>query len=121
MKNKGQMLIEIVVSVGVLALVLIGVSDLMTRTQRLSNFQTKKDEANAIANSILNDYKLQKESDLDSFVDNVVGIDRSVCVEGKDYSCVATITDTADSVLILVKVSWVEGENTFSVSATQRL
>ncbi len=76
------MLIEIVIAVGILALVLIGVSDLMTRTQRVSTFQAKRDEANSVAKKILNDYRLQRDIDPETFATTVTGIDRAVCVDG---------------------------------------
>lgn len=36
----------------------------MTRTQRVSTFQAKRDEANSIAKEILNDYRLQRQTTL---------------------------------------------------------
>lgn len=117
--NKAQMLIEIVIAVGVLALVLVGVSDLMTRSQIVSSYQRRSDEALSIAKKILNDYRTQKESDPSNFKDNVVGLDKQVCVEGKDYSCVVTITKNSNSVNLLIKVSWPEGSNTLNVSLDQ--
>lgn len=113
------MLIEIVIAVGVLALVLVGVSDLMTRSQIVSTYQRRSDEALSIAKKILNNYRTQKESDPSNFKDNVVGLDKQVCVEGKDYSCVVTITKNSNSVNLLIKVSWPEGSNTLNVSLDQ--
>ncbi len=121
MKKNGQMLIEIVISVGILALVLIGVSDLMTRTQRVSTFQAKKDEANSIAKQILNDYRLQKENDPDGFSGSVAGLNRPTCIEGKDFSCLAVVENINGDVDITVTVSWIEGENTFSIKMNQKL
>jgi len=115
------MLIEIVISVGILALVLIGVSDLMTRTQRVSTFQAKRDEANSIAKQILNDYRLQRDNDPDGFAASVTGINRQTCVEGKEYSCVALVESVNGDVDVTVTVSWVEGENTFSINLNQKL
>ncbi len=116
MKSKGQMLIEVVVSIGILALVLIGVSDLMTRSQRQSEFQTKKDDAMEVAKSLLNDYRSQKEMDPVTFLDNVVGINRAVCIEGKDFSCVVEVTKGSSSVDLNITVSWVDGSNTLSIN-----
>ncbi len=121
MTNKAQMLIEIVIAVGILALVLIGVSDLMTRTQRVSNFQAKRDEAVSIAKEILNDYRLQRDNDPDGFAELVTGLNKPTCIEGKNYSCVATVEDVAGDIDITVTVSWVEGENTFSINLNQKL
>lgn len=120
-REVGQMLVEVVVAVGVLALVLIGVSDLMTRTQRVSTFQAKREEATEIAKSILNDYRLQRDNDPETFPATVTGINRQTCVEGKDYACVAVVENVNDDISINIIVSWVEGENTFSVNFSQKL
>lgn len=121
MKNKGQMLIEIIIAVGVLVLVLVGVSDLMTRSQRVSSYQGKRDEALSIAKEILNDYRLQKENDPQNFADTVIGLNRDVCVAGKDYSCTVTVTKNVTSVNLFVRVSWIDGANTLDVSLEQDL
>lgn len=121
MNRKGQMLIEVVISVGVLALVLIGVSDLMTRTQRVSSFQAKREEANSIAKSILNDYRIQRDLNPDEFTSSVTGLNRETCIDGKDFSCNAVTEVVNNDVNITIKVSWVEGENTFTVELNQKL
>lgn len=115
------MLIEVVISVGVLALVLIGVSDLMTRTQRVSSFQAKREEANSIAKSILNDYRIQRDLNPDEFTSSVTGLNRETCIDGKDFSCNAVTEVVNNDVNITIKVSWVEGENTFTVELNQKL
>lgn len=113
------MLIEIVVAVGVLALVLIGVSDLMTRSLRNSSFQVKRDEALSIAREILNDYRIEKENDPEIFESVVVGLNRDVCVDGKDYSCSVEVTKNNGSVDLLVTVNWPDGNNTLSINLKQ--
>jgi type II secretory pathway pseudopilin PulG len=116
---RGQMLIEIVIAVGILALVLVGVSDLMTRSSKISTFQRKRGEAYEVAKTVINEYKLQRDNDPNVFQSSVAGIDREVCVAGKEFSCLATVTIEGSSVNIVVKVSWIEGLNTFSVSLNQ--
>ncbi len=113
------MLIEIVIAVGVLALVLVGVSDLMTRSARVTTFQRKRDEAYSVARSVINEYRLQKDSDPDNFESNVTGLNKEICVEGKEFSCNATIFNVNGLVKVVVQVSWVEGQNTLSVSLDQ--
>lgn len=115
------MLIEIVVAVGVLSLVLIGVSDLMTRSQRVGTFQRQKDEANTIARSLLNEYRIQRDNDPDTFEDNVVGLSRDVCVSGKDYSCTVEVNKLSGAVEVIATVSWVDGVNTLSITLNQKL
>jgi type II secretory pathway pseudopilin PulG len=118
-KSKGQMLIEIVIAVGILALVLVGVSDLMTRSSRITTFQKKRDEAYTVARSIINTYRLQKDSDPGNFESNVIGLNMAICEEGKDFSCLATISKNNGSVDISVKVSWPEGQNVLSITMNQ--
>jgi len=119
MNNKAQMLIEVVIAVGVLALVLIGVSDLMTRSQRLTGFQAKRDEALSVGRSLLNEYRIQKENDPDGFESQVVGVNREQCVAGKDYSCRVEVTKKVGAVDFYVTVSWPDGNNTLSVNLNQ--
>ncbi|EKD56045.1 MAG: hypothetical protein ACD_58C00311G0002 [uncultured bacterium] len=115
------MLIEIVVALGVLSLVLVGVSDLMTRSQRLSSYQTKKDEAYGLARNLLNDYRQQRDNNPGTFLSGVVGINRETCVEGKNYSCKVEVTKNASSVDLYITVSWPDGGNTLSVTSNQKL
>lgn len=113
------MLIEIVIAIGILALVLVGVSDLMTRSARVTTFQRKRDEAYSVARSVVNEYKLQRDNDPNSFELNVTGINKEVCVEAKEFSCVAVVNNSGGLIEIVVTVSWIEGQNTLSVSLKQ--
>ena len=120
-KSKGQMLIEILVALGVLSLVLIGVSDLMTRSQRVGSFQAKKDEALSIARGLLNDYRIQRDNDPDGFKASVAGISKDICVDGKDYSCKVDVAKDTGLVNLVVTVSWPDGDNTLSINLNQSL
>ncbi len=64
---KGQSLIEIVVAVGIMAVVLVGVSDLITRSLSLASFQANKNAAVNIAQNQLNYYRLLKDQEPASF------------------------------------------------------
>ena len=63
----GQMLIEVVIAIGIIALVLVGVSDLMTRSLRVVTFQKQRDEANAYLQKMQNDLKAQRDADPEGF------------------------------------------------------
>ncbi len=120
-KNKGQMLIEIVVAVGIIALVLVGVSDLMTRSLRVVTFQKQKDEAGGLVQKILNDYKVQRDINPDNFYNTVTGEVIDPCESGKPYKCTVTVDKTADGVLVSVLVEWSDGGNTFNMTLSELL
>ncbi len=120
-KFKGQMLIEIVVAIGIIGLVLVGVSDLMTRSSRVVTFQKQKDEALYISQAILNQYRIQRDTDPQLFYDSVASAINDPCVTGKPYVCNITVVKSATSVQINVKVDWSDGGQTFNVSLNQLL
>ncbi|KKT40606.1 MAG: hypothetical protein UX47_C0003G0041 [Candidatus Collierbacteria bacterium GW2011_GWA2_46_26] len=117
----GQMLIEIVVAVGIIALVLVGVSDLMTRSARVTTFQRQKDEAFTISQRLLNDYRFQRDSNPQVFYDSAVGTILDPCVSGKTYVCTVSMVKTLEAVLVTVKVEWGDGGQTFNISLSQSL
>ena len=51
----------------------------------------------------------------------MTGLTRETCVEGKAYSCRAVVDAVDGDVTISIDVSWIEGENTFSVNLIQKL
>lgn len=117
----GQMLIEVVVAVGIIALVLVGVSDLMTRSLRLITYQKQRDEAMMILQKIQNDYKAQRDSDPDTFYQNAVNTTIDPCVAGKPYKCTVMMDKLPDSVIIDAKAEWSDGGNVISTSLRQIL
>lgn len=120
-KFSGQMLIEIIVAIGVIGLVLIGVSDLMVRSSRVVTFQKQKDEALVLIEGILNEYRGERDENPSLFYDNVTGETRDPCIDGKTYVCVVTINKTADTVDITVRAEWDDGGQVLSVSLSQSL
>lgn len=121
MKNKGQMLIEVIVAVGILALVLIGVSDLMTRSARLLSFQRDRDEAYTIARELLNQYREERDQDQEYFFNNVSGLSREVCVVDKKFGCRVDISEAGGGILTKASVFWYEGGKKYEISLEQIL
>ncbi|EKD53174.1 MAG: hypothetical protein ACD_61C00122G0007 [uncultured bacterium] len=117
------MLIEIVVAVGIIALVLVGISDLMTRSSRVVTFQKQKDEAVAVAQKCLNEYRTQRDSNPTEFYTDAKNGQLATCSVSETYTGSITLsTDVlTDSVLVTVKVGWTDGPNNFSVSLSQSL
>lgn len=119
--SSGQMLIEIVVAIGVIALVLIGVSDLMIRSAKVATFQKQKNEAVTIIDAILNSYRSRRDTDPQDFYNTVTGEVLDPCVANKPYVCTITIDKTADAVLVTIKAEWDDGGQTYSVTLSQSL
>lgn len=119
--NYGQMLIEVVIAVGIIALVLVGVSDLMTRSLKVISFQKQRDEASTLLQKIQNDYKAQRDVDPEGFYTLVTNATIDPCEAGKPYKCSVVVDRAADGVVISATASWDEGGNTVSISSSQSL
>jgi type II secretory pathway pseudopilin PulG len=119
---KGQMLIEIVVAVGIIALVLVGVSDLMTRSSRVVSFQKQKDEAVAVAQRCLNYYRTERDRNPAEFYTKAENGSLVTCPSESYTGTITPSTDVLiDSVHITATVGWADGPNNFSVSLSQSL
>ena len=117
----GQMLIEIVVAVGIIALVLVGVSDLVTRSLKVLTYQKQKDEAGAILKKIQNDYRVQRDINPEGFYSSIVSTVIDPCVADSTFVCTITVDKTVDSVTIMAKAEWIDGGSSFSTSLVQSL
>lgn len=115
------MLIEIVVAIGIIGLVLIGVSDLMTRSSAVVTFQKQRDEALAIIKKKLTDYKVERDTNPDSFYLNAENAVIDPCKEDTIYKCQVTMEKTADTVYIMVTVEWQDGGRTYTTSLSESL
>jgi type II secretory pathway pseudopilin PulG len=124
--NVGQSLIEVVVAVGIIAVVLVGVSDIVTRSISLASFQSEKNTAMDIAQNQLSYYRQQRDLDPAYFfaTDNpgdCVNYDR------EKYNCTIFFDPTkADGVIVSTKmdiyVSWGGADKTkYSVNLSQTL
>lgn len=124
----GQSLIEIVVAVGIIAVVLVGVSDLITRSLSLASFQAGKNEAVNIAQSQLNNYRQKKDENPDLFFDSGLGNPASgfsSCTTGSSkYVCAISYTNTNPENTktdMKVSVTWQNGSNTIVTELSQTL
>lgn len=122
---RGQSLIEIVVAVGIIAVVLVGVSDLITRSLALSSFQTSNNNAVNIAQNQLTHYRQQRDQKpADFFLDpqtNYSSCDWYVFDKVK-YGC--TITYTAigiTGVNMKVSIAWKDGDKEIKTELSQVL
>ena len=116
------MLIEVVIAVGIIALVLVGVSDLMTRSLRVVTYQKQRDEANAYLQKIQNDLKAQRDADPEKFYQTVSG-SSALCEAGKAYTCKILVERALDNISITITATaeWSDGGNTLRISTVQSL
>lgn len=125
--NFGQSLIEIVVAVGIIAVVLVGVSDLIIRSLGLASYQSDKNVANNIAQKQLNYYRQVRDQAPSDFFNQSVGNPSSAysaCVGTFDtdkYICTITYTGAVNGVEMNVNISWNDGENVINSSLSQTL
>jgi len=123
----GQSLIEIVVAVGIIAVVLVGVSDLITRSLGLSSFQKSKNMAVSIAQNQLTYYRQQRDQNpTDFFIDpntNYSSCDWYV-FDKVNYACTITysaIGDPTTGVSMKVTIVWKDGNKTINTELSQEL
>ena len=125
--NSGQSLIEIVVAVGIIAVVLVGVSDLISRSLSLSSFQATKSVAINIAHNQLNHYRLMRDMEPTQFFTDPnpqAGYDD--CVDNPNptkYDCTISYTypESPDVVKMTVNVRWTDGSKTIDTTLSQYL
>jgi type II secretory pathway pseudopilin PulG len=69
MKNKfkGQILAEVVIAIGIIVVVLVGTSSLMTRNTRTISTNNSKDEAARLTEAQINNYRQLRDRDATTF------------------------------------------------------
>lgn len=130
--TKGQSLIEIVVAVGIIAVVLVGVSDLITRSLGLSNFQSSKNAATNIAQDQLNYFRQLKDREPNKFFAKPGDVyTYKDCYPGYDvtkFSCLIIysneIRDSENNIVgvdMTVSIGWKDGNNSIKTELIQTL
>jgi type II secretory pathway pseudopilin PulG len=112
---KGQMLIEIILSTMVIALVLVGVLDLVTRSSSSVQQQKSRQIASRLVEQKLTEYRLLRSEDKNNFRDNVVNpkdVYRACSWDNVDYKCEVLFADLTDGggVLVTVRAVWSDKE-----------
>lgn len=130
--KNGQSLIEIVVAVGIIAVVLVGVSDLITRSLGSSSFQARKTAAVNIAQYQLNFFRQLKEREPKNFFTVNMQANYGVCdTTGIDfdqakYECTVGLVPTMSGsevvgALMEVNIKWTEGDKEINTTLNQEL
>ncbi|MFZ3069397.1 MAG: prepilin-type N-terminal cleavage/methylation domain-containing protein [Microgenomates group bacterium] len=125
--TKGQSLIEIVVAVGIIAVVLVGVSDLISRSLSLASFQAGKNAATNIAQNQLNHYRQARDLEPTLFFQSPnPQSGYSACVDNPDpvkYVCTITYDSTgiASGTKMTVKIVWKDADKEITTEFSQIL
>lgn len=118
----GQSLIEVVVAVGIITVVLVGVSDLITRSIGLAIFRSSKNTAVNIAQNQLTYYRQQRDQKPTDFFANLSSY--TTCVGDSDPKYVCTITYSAigtTGVNMKVSIIWKDGDKEINTELSQVL
>jgi len=116
-------LLEIVIAVGIIILVLVGVSDLITRSLGLSSFQAKKNIAINIAENQLTYCRQKRDLYPTDFFTNPQAV-CGTCVEnivGYECQIVYDTNGVVDGVNMTVSVTWSDGEKSITTQLSQLL
>ena len=116
-KSSGQIIAEVVMAIGFMALVLVSVSTLMSRSTATIRLDKQKDEANRAIGARLAYFKQERDRDATYFFDTIVhdldGGSFSSCSVGLweittqySFSCSERFTTVTSGVLAEVKASW---------------
>lgn len=119
--HKGQSLIEIVVAVGIIAVVLVGVSDLVTRSLNMASFQAKSNKAQNIVKNQLSYYRQQRDLTPTDFFDNYENYRTCVGVIDAGYSCLIEYSPVSSNLQMTVTVTWSDGDKTINTELSQFL
>lgn len=123
-KHTGQTLMEIVVAVGIISLVLVGVSDIISRSLNLTTFQSEKNNAVNLAQKQLNYYRGERDKAPTTFINNLDNYrlcQGTLAENGKIdgvYTCQISYQDLGSIIKMTVVVSWDGGKkDTFGQEA----
>jgi type II secretory pathway pseudopilin PulG len=131
--HSGQSLIEIVVALGIIVVVLVGVSDLITRSLSLASFQASKNEATNIAQDQLSYLKHEKELEPTAFflrqdVQNGIGdCDNSINFDTEKFVCKLQFEylydgpTRLDAIIASAVVTWKNGDKEIVTKLSQTL
>ena len=118
------MLIEVMVAVGLVVLVLVAAIKLTTTSIRTSRVRMDRVEAVKLANSCLNLVREEKDMHIDTFFDEGYLHEQSCdCSDLADVTCTLVYenvnnTEGTKQVYVESYVTWKEGENIFSETAS---
>ncbi|KKT36345.1 MAG: hypothetical protein UW35_C0002G0020 [Candidatus Collierbacteria bacterium GW2011_GWF2_44_15] len=116
-KFRGQLLAEVVIAIGLLALILVGMSELITRSSATTRINKEKDEAGRVVEARLSYFRQQRSRDpvgLYNSIDDLFGSGFVDCggspwpiIAQYNFSCTQSFSLLSPGVVqIDVKASW---------------
>lgn len=129
----GQSLIEIVIALGIIVVVLVGVSDLISRSLSLASYQATKNQATNIAQDQLSYFKHEKElAPTDFFLrqdvqsgngdcDNTANIDSTKFVCKIQFEYIYDGSMKINGVIVTASVTWKKGNDEVTTKLSQTL
>jgi type II secretory pathway pseudopilin PulG len=121
MRHSGQLLVEIMVAVGILSMVLLSVTNLMTKSARLLTYERDREGAYSMAREILNQYRKERDTNPVAFFDTASGLSREVCYEGRKYGCKVEVVSLTGGLQINVDVFWIDKDKKYEIKIDQVL
>ena len=133
-KDTGQILAEVLVAIGIIVVVLIGMSNLMTKTTKTVSQNTTKDLAVSLVQSQLNFYKTERDKNVNDFfikpANGTSNLPNGSCDPWQPathallvpIACTVSSTVIPGGANITVTATWTQSEpNDSSVSLTNSL
>lgn len=133
--NSGQILAEVVVAIGIIVVVLVGMSSLMTKTTKTVRQNTNKDTAVALVEAELSCFKNSRDKDQTAFFNTPPpAVVPNCACSGTNWSspvptlpavqpiCTVTTKPLVNGLNVTVTATWTEATpNDSSVSLTTSL
>lgn len=119
--NKGQSLIEVIFSMGVVILVLVGVVMLMVVTAKAKRIASERQKAIELSQLMIEETVLYSKNKTLEFWEKVSGgneITTSVCSNFSNYSCHIQYSSSdcdKKKCKLIFNITWEEGSQTLSV------
>lgn len=116
--NRGQILSEVVVAIGLLAIVLVGMSELISRSTVVIRLNKQKDEAARVAEARLSYLKQERDRDANVFFTSIVhnldggmtdcGVNPWPIPTQYTFTCDESFTSVSSGVQVDVRASWTD-------------
>ncbi len=119
-KNNGQMLAEVLVAIGVIVLVLVGMTSLMTRSTKTVRETKMRDEAKRLIEGRLAYLRMERDRDQENYINNVA-VNNMNCPwtftsDYGSFSCAQMFSNITGGKRATVTASWSEGGEARSMS-----
>lgn len=124
MAQRGQIIAEVIVAIGILGIILVGISDLVTKTTSSIRLNKQHDEAVRAVNSQLTYLRQERDADVNSFF--TTEVNNTNCswpiTVSFTLTCGQSFSTDANGTTVTVTGTWTnKAANDNSVSLTEYL